>query len=79
MLLLTAENNISECVFTGKKFLCCQELTKPIRSHIPVKGFPARHTSQRGVITDPSRQFNISRPFVYDAISGLEAVLPIIF
>lgn len=78
-MLLTDEKNIPEYVFTGKKFLRREDLTEAIRSHIAVTGFLAQQNSQRGVITNLSRKFNVSRPFVYDAISGLEAVLPIIF
>ncbi len=39
----------------------------------------AMQNSNYGVITNLSRQFNVSRPFVYDAIASLEVVFPIIF
>jgi hypothetical protein len=78
-MLLTDEKNIPEYVFTGKKFLRREDLTEAIRSHIAVTGFLAQQNSQRGVITNLSRKFNVSRPFVYDAISSLDAVFPIIF
>ena len=78
-MLLTDETNLPEYVFTEKKFLRREDLTESIRSYIAVKGFLAKQSSQRGGITNISRQFNISRPFVYEAISSLEAVLPIIF
>jgi hypothetical protein len=78
-MLLTDENNLPEYVFIGKKFLRRKELTEAIRSYIAVSGLLAKQNSQRGVITNLSRQFSVSRPFVYDAISSLEAVLSIIF
>ncbi|MBF0257960.1 MAG: hypothetical protein HQK62_03810, partial [Desulfamplus sp.] len=34
---------------------------------------------QRGLITHLSRQFNVSRQFIYDTISDLELVLSVIF
>jgi len=38
----------------------------------------AMENSNYGIITNLSRQFNVSRPFVYDAIDSLKAVCPII-
>ena len=78
-MLLTDENTLPEYVFTGKKFIRREDLTESIRSYIAVKGFLAKQNSQYGIITNLSRQFNVSRPFIYDAISSLEEVLPIIF
>jgi len=78
-MLLTDENTLPEYVFTGKKFIRREDLTESIRSYIAVRGFLAKQNSQYGIITNLSRQFNVSRPFVYDAISSLEEVLPIIF
>jgi hypothetical protein len=60
-LLLTDETNLPEYVFTGKKFLRREDLTELIRSYIAVKGLLAKQSSQRGVITNFSRQFNISQ------------------
>jgi len=78
-MLLTDENTLPEYVFTGKKFIRREDLTESIRSYIAVRGFLAKQNSQYGIITNLSRQFNISRSFVYDAISSLEEVLSIIF
>jgi len=78
-MLLTDEDTLPEYVFTGKKFIRREDLTESIRSYIAVRGFWAKQNSQYGIITNLSRQFNVSRPFVYDAISSLEEVLPIIF
>jgi len=77
--LLTDTNNLPEYVFTGKKFLRREDITEAIRAHIAVTGFMAMENSNYGIITNLSRQFNVSRPFVYDAIDSLKAVFPIIF
>ncbi|WP_218576835.1 hypothetical protein, partial [Desulfobacter latus] len=42
-----------------------------IRGHIAVSGFLAMQNSQYGLITNLSRQFNVSRTFIYDAINGI--------
>jgi len=34
----------------------------------------AMENSNYGIITNLSRQFNVSRPFIYDAIDSLKAV-----
>lgn len=78
-MLLTDVNNLPKFVFTGKKFLRRKEITDAIRGHIAVSGFLAMQNSQYGLITNLSRQFNVSRTFVYDAISSLKAVFSIIF
>ncbi|MEA1971746.1 MAG: hypothetical protein U9N34_00375 [Candidatus Cloacimonadota bacterium] len=78
-MLLTDENTLPEYLFRGKKFLRRKEITEEIRSYIAVRGFLAQQNLQYGVITNLSRQFNVSRSFIYDAISSLEAVFPIIF
>ena len=66
-------------IFTGKKFIRREDLTESIRSYIAVKGFLAGQESQRGVITHLSRQFNVSRQFIYDTISGLKGALSLLF
>lgn len=76
---LTDENNLPEYIFRGKKFIRREELTTSIRSYIAVKGFLAMQNSRRGLITHLSRQFNVSRQFIYDTIWNLESVLSIIF
>jgi hypothetical protein len=78
-MLLTDVNNLPEYVFTGKKFLRREDITEAIRAHIAVTGFMAMENSNHGIITNLSRQFNVSRPFVYDAIASLKGVFPIIF
>ena len=77
--LLTDTNNLPEYVFTGKKFLRRKDITENIRAHIAVTGFMAMQNSNHGIITNLARQFNVSRPFVYDAIDSLTAVFPFIF
>jgi hypothetical protein len=63
-MLLTDVNNLPEFVFTGKKFLRRKEITEAIRGHIAVSGFLAMQNSQYGLITNLSRQFNVSRTFI---------------
>ena len=63
-MLLTDVNNLPKFVFTGKKFLRRKEITDAIRGHIAVSGFLAMQNSQYGLITNLSRQFNVSRTFV---------------
>jgi len=65
-MLLTDINNLPEYVFTGKKFLRRKDITEAIQSHIAVTGFMAMENSNYGIITNFSRQFNVSRPFIYD-------------
>ena len=77
--MLIDTHNLPEYVFTGKKFLRREDITEAIRAHIAVTGFMAMENSNYGIITNLARQFNVSRPFIYDAIDSLKAVFPIIF
>ena len=69
-MLPTDKKTLPEFVFIGKKFIRREDLTESIRSYIAVTGFLAKNNSQYGIITNLSRQFNVSRSFVYDAISS---------
>ncbi len=79
MMLLTSKKNLSELISSGKKFIRRQELTDKIRAHIAVSAYLAQKNSKWGEITALSREFNVSRPFVYDALTSLNDALPIIF
>ena len=76
---LTDLDNLAEYLLIGKKFIRRKDLTESIKSYIAVQGYQAQQSSQRGVITHLSNQFNVSRQFVYDAISSLKGALGIIF
>lgn len=78
-MLFTDEKILPEFVFIGKKFIRREDLTDSIRSYIAVTGYLAKTNSRYGIITNLARQFDVSRTFVYDAISSLEEVLAIIF
>jgi hypothetical protein len=62
---LTEENQISDMMLRGNKFVRRHDLTPSIRLYIAFTALMARTSATWGKITELSREFMISRMFVY--------------
>lgn len=78
-MLLTNKSNLPELAPIGKKFIRRKDLTAKIRANIAIRAYMAQQNSKWGEITSLSKEFNVSRPFIYDALSSLDAAIPVIF
>ena len=78
-MLLPIQNQLSYLTQIGNKFLRRIDLAYEKRLEIAINAYMAINYNQWGRITELSREFNISRTFVYTLASKLNKSCPIIF
>ena len=78
-MLLIDKANLTKSASTRKQFHRRKDLTETVRMQIAVNAYIAKEYSQWGIITLLARQYDVSRPFIYELLYKMKDSLSTTF